>query len=242
MASLVSHVLSKGVLLTGAGWKPEVEQLQLALEQAGYRLQTTGEFDERTELCVRRLQQQHGMKTTGVVDSITASLLDCPGEDIIASAYPNLAAAPIALTKETPEPWLPYDDTASMLSFYQSPWKRDADLLVSVPIPWMKWGEARMHVKAARQMAAALNTIWQACSQMDDAPLIKDVTLVKSYDSLSYVGSSRRSAHAFGAAIQFNSGVFPEQEFVDAFRDQGFIWGAQLDCIQNGWYFQLALD
>ena len=259
MSTLASLVASDGTLKLGVTPGDDVKALQLALSQAGYRVDITGTFTQDTDYWVRRFQTQQGLLVDGAVGPKTAALLDAPHADLIAIATPTVV--PITVTPGTGViiPESPHDDTASLIAFYGKPWE-DGSLLVEVPTPFpMTYTDEtatvtvkniRFHKRAAPMLVAALAQIAKAAE--NDVSVLKHVTHFSgSYNFRPIRGSSRLSCHAFGAAIDFDAerlpftyNVTPPSEMptvvVDAFKGNGFFWGADYHGRRDPMHWQFA--
>jgi len=265
MSSLASIVASRGPLHLGDPDGEDVKTLQMALSQAGYRVGVDGQFGPRTDQVVQRFQQQHGLRIDGVVGVLTAALLDAPHAVLLASAQGLSKAAPI-ITAATPEPWLPHDDTASLLKFYGDPrndleaWK-EANV-VPVSCPWELFYEGKpwphpiqFHKRAAQQLANALNKIWDATGHEEDSPILMHVKNFSGSGEFRAIrGSSRLSCHAFWAAIDWDADHLPMRypgqprfspsdlplEVYQAFTSEGFTCGVDFTGRQDAMHIQMA--
>lgn len=259
MSSLASIIAARGPIRSGDLDGDDVKMLQLALSQAGYRVGVDGQFGPRTLMVVRQFQQQHGLHIDGVVGAVTAAMLDAPHDVLVKTAQGITSAAP-SLTARTPEPWLPHDDTASLLKFYGRPWE-DPNLLVHVTVPFrMTYQDEHNNVdihsiqfnrRAAQQLSNALNKIWDAAGHNDDSGLLTHVRRFSgSYNYRPIRGSSRLSCHAFGAAVDFDAERLPlghvepvaemPEEIVAIFKSEGFFWGGDYTGRKDPMHFQLA--
>lgn len=259
MSSLASIVASRGPIHLGDPEGEDVRALQLALSQAGYRVGVDGQFGERTNQVVRQFQQQHGLHIDGIVGGVTAALLDVDHKTLVATAQGLTSAAP-NITADTPEPWLPHDDSASLLKFYGQPWE-DSSLLVRVTVPFeMTYVDEsgvtsihtiEFHKRAAQQLSAVLNKIWDAAGHDESADILRHVRHFSgSYNYRPIRGSSRLSCHAFGAAIDFDAEHLPlghgvpaaemPASIVDIFIGEGFFWGGNYTGRKDPMHFQAA--
>lgn len=254
MSSLSSLVVADGPLHLGVHPGPDVRVLQIALSQAGYRVDIlqSGEFTKDTDFWVRRFQLQHGLVVNGVVDKLEAAVLDGPHADIIAAATP-LMHAPSNF---------PHDDTASLFSFYGDPtqnlerWKTVN--VVTVPCPWTLYYEGQpwphpvpFHRKAAQALGAAYAAIWERAGRDDKSRLLTHVRAHSGSGNLRPVrGSSRVSTHGVWAAQDFDAEHLPlghgvpssemPQEVVDAFKASGAFWGGDYVHRKDPMHFQYA--
>lgn len=261
MSSLASIVASRGPIHLGDPDGEDVRTLQMALSQAGYRVGVDGQFGPRTNQVVRQFQQQHGLHIDGIVGAITAALLDVDHKTLVAAAQGLSSAAP-NITAETPEPWLPHDDTASLLKFYGDPrndleaWK-EANV-VPVSCPWELFYEGKawphpiqFHKRAAQQLANVLNKIWDAAGHSDESPILEHVKNFSGSGEFREIrGSSRLSCHAFWAAIDWDAERLPlgirkaasemPEAVVEAFKSEGFFWGGDFTGRADPQHFQAA--
>ena len=260
MSSLASIVATRGPMQSGDPDGEDVKTLQMALSQAGYRVGTDGVFGPRTLQVIRQFQQQHGLHIDGIVGAVTAAMLDVPHEVLVKTAQGITSAVP-AITSKTPEPWLPHDDTASLLAFYGKPWE-DAALIDHVTVPFeMTYREDNgtllpihtiaFHKRAAQQLSNALNKIWDAAGHDDKSELLVHVRHFSGSGNYRPIrGSSRLSCHAFWAAIDFDAENLPlahgvpaaamPQQIVDIFIDEGFFWGGNYTGRKDPMHFQAA--
>lgn len=253
MSSLASLVSADGPLHLGVAAGPDVRTLQIALSQAGYRvdIHNDGEFTTDTDYWLRQFQKQHIFTVNGILDASEAEVLDLPHADIIQAAVPLVA----------PSGW-PYDDTASLIAFYGDPrgdldaWK--AAHVVPVACPWMLFYEGvpwhhpiQIHTKCASALSTALNGIWQAANQDAASPVLRHVRNFSGSGELRNVrGSSRISTHGFWAAMDFDAGVLPLGKFVpssempqavvDLFKGVGAYWGGDYHSRKDPMHFQFA--
>lgn len=258
MTSL-NALVTAGAIKRGEGLSPQspssrVLAVQLALEQAGYRVNKDGEFGPRTEQAVKLFQQQHGIAQTGIVDTITAAMLDMAGEILVETAKPLTVVADVdfGVTKN----W-PHDDTASLLAFYGKPWE-SSDLIDKVPCPWDLYYEGVLwphpvpfHRKAAKALQLAFSKIWEAAGKDNNSQILKHVRHYSGSGNYRPVrGSSRLSCHAFWCAIDFDAERLPlkvavsssemPQEVVNAFKSTGAFWGGNYTGRKDPMHFQYA--
>lgn len=251
MSSLSSLVAADGPLHLGVTDGPDVRALQIALSQAGYRVDiNVGTFTADTDYWLRQFQKQHGFIVNGVLDQEEAELLDSPHVELVAKALPlvNVATG-----------W-PHDDTASMLAFYGRPWE-DASLMVPVLVPFamtyrLDSGELlpihtiKFHKKAAAALGQALTDI--AFAAASDPSVLKRIGKFSgSFNYRPIRGSSRLSCHAFAAAGDWDAedmplgktGITPSdmpQPVVDAFDRVKFTWGNTYIGRKDPMHFQAA--
>lgn len=149
----------------------------------------------------------------------------------------------------------PHDDTASMTVFYGDPDEPGFESnLTSVIPPFKMTYEGhpikgiRIHRKCASALRAALNDIWAYCGESQAKVDKLGVSRFSgSYNNRSIRGSSRKSCHAFGAAIDLDAsnnglgakGVMP-QAIVRAFKKQGAFWGGDFKHRKDPMHFQFA--
>lgn len=259
MSSLASLVAAHGLILEGQGSidHPDeaVRALQLALSQAGFKMGVNGVYDgvfgDGTKLTVRRFQAQHHLVVDGRVGLETATELDKRHDILIDTAEPQTK-----LVQTSSGPVLfPHDDTASMIAFYGKPWE-DASLIVSVELPFSFTYDGRpfgnrvqFHRKAADRLRATFDDIWNLYGR-DQAAL--DRTHITKFSG-TYVdrpvrGSSRRSCHAFAAAIDLDAEDNPlgqvrntiPANIVAVFEANGFFWGGRFTTRKDNMHFQAA--
>lgn len=245
MSSLVSIVAARGPLRLGDPDGDDVLALQLALRQAGYRVAEDRVFGPRTDRVVRLFQQQHGLAVDGQVGPITAARLDTPHAELVEQAAPLIA----------PTGW-PHDDTASLTAFYGKPWE-NGSLIVSLIPPFpMYYGaqlapHLRVHGRIASAVSQALAAIWTAAGRDLHSPLLRHVIHYDGcYNDRPVRGSSRRSTHAFAAALDFDAARLPlgkgvpaaelPAEVVDAFKRVGAFWGGDYIGRKDPMHFQWA--
>jgi hypothetical protein len=265
MASLSSLVSSEPLKL-GVTPGVDVRALQVALSQAGYRVDVTPDnsFTSDTDYWVRQFQQQHGLKADGVVGALTAAALDADPAQLVAKATPLIVPPTYVDTGlghvAVATPPTPHDDTASLVGFYGKPWE-DSSLLTQVPVPFRMTYQnddgsltdvrtIRMHRKVAPLLEAALTSI--ATAALSNPDVLRHVTHFSgSYNYRPIRGSSRLSSHAFGAAIDFDAARLPftyketpasemPQAVVDAFRKAGAFWGNDYRSRKDPMHFQWA--
>lgn len=247
MSSLLSLVTATGPLRQGDDDEQQVQSLQLALNQAGYRVATDGIFGPRTAMVVQQFQVQHGLKGDGVVGPLTASMLDAPHAVLVQTA------TPMPLVNN----W-PHDDTASLLAFYGDPHMAEweAENLVSIvtlfPIYYDGHpSKIRCHRKIADALKSAMDQIFVAGGNNLKSPILKHVQNYSGcYNLRSVRGSSRISTHGFGAAIDFDAGVLTlgknvpasdmPQKVVDIFKKTGAFWGGDYIGRKDPMHFQYA--
>lgn len=265
MSSLASIVATRGPIQLGDPDGEDVRMLQLALSQAGYRVGVDGQFGPRTNQVVRQFQQQHGLHIDGVVGQVTAAMLDVPHEILVKTGQGITSAAP-AITEHTPEPWIPHDDTTSLLKFYGDPrdnleaWKELN--VVRVTCPWELFYEGHpwphpieFHKRFATQLSNAFNKIWDTAGHSDESPILKHVKNFSGSGNYRPVrGSSRLSCHAFWAAIDWDAENLPMRypgqprfspsdlpiEVYNAFKEEGFTCGVDFTGRQDAMHIQGA--
>ena len=269
MSSLASIVAARGPIKFGDPDSEDVRTLQQALSQAGYRVGVDGQFGDRTNMVVRQFQQQHGMAVDGVLGPMTAATLDVDHATLVVNAQGITSAAP-AITEKTPEPWLPHDDTASLLAFYGDPrsngddanpvWKEQN--VVTVPCPWTLYYEGvvwphpvPIHKRLAVQLGNAFTKIWDAAGHDDESPILIHVRHFSGSGNYRPVrGSSRLSCHAFWAAIDWDAEHLPmrypgqprftsadlPQPVYDAFKSEGWTLGVDFTGRQDVMHVQGA--
>ena len=253
-------VAAHGPMKLGDPIGDDVRMLQLALSQAGYRIGVDGEFGARTRQVVRQFQQQHGLPIDGVVGAVTAAMLDVPHNVLVKTAQGITSAVP-NITSKTPEPWLPHDDTASLMAFYGHPWE-DASVIDHVTVPFeMTYcedngtltpvHEVAFHKRASQQLSNAFNKIWDAAGHDDKSSLLAHVRHFSGSGNYRPIrGSSRLSCHAFWAAIDFDAEHLPlgahipasemPQQIVDIFIGEGFFWGGNYTGRKDVMHYQAA--
>lgn len=260
MSSLASIVAARGPIKLGDPDSEDVRAMQLALSQAGYRIGVDGEFGPRTNQVLRQFQQQHRMTIDGVLGPMTAAMLDVDHATLVANAQGITSAVP-AITEKTPEPWLPHDDTASLLAFYGKPWE-DASLIEKVACPWKLFYDANewphpmpIHKRLAVQLDKAFTKIWDAAGHDDESPVLNHVRHFSGSGNYRPVrGSSRLSCHAFWAAIDWDAEHLPmrypgqprfkstdlPQPVYDAFKSEGWTLGIDFTGRQDAMHVQGA--
>jgi putative peptidoglycan binding protein/D-alanyl-D-alanine carboxypeptidase-like protein len=240
MSSLVSLIASHGPLKLGDGTPEQPDEAvrvaQLALVAAGYRVGTDGVFGPRTQMVVIQFEQQHGLHVDeGVIGAQVAGLLDEPHEAVISRATPLIH-----------ESGFPHDDTASLMAFYGNPDEVGfSNRLVGVTPPFpltyegKPWPHAIQFNRAcADAFTAAFEAIWEAAGRDPASPILKHVSQFSgSYVNRPVRGSSRKSCHAFGAALDFSAESLPmghrieaseiPAEVVAAFEAQKLFWGGR---------------
>lgn len=245
MTSLVSLVKSAGVLKRGDN-EEDVKALQLALVQAGYRVNVDGDFGPGTESAVRRFQWDHHIDVDGQVGPQTAAMLDMPHELLVAAAKPSAIITPSGHV------W-PHDDTASLTAFYGKPWENQS-LLTRVDPPWqMFYGDQKIehiqiHRRCASALMAALAKVWEQFNSQEAIEAIGMHRFSGSYNYRAIRGSSRLSCHAFGAAVDFDADHNKLGELhgamdpavVSAFKSVGFFWGGDYHGRKDPMHFQGA--
>src|SRR5581483_4051282 len=258
MSSLRSLVDAHGVIAEGQGspGNPDAAVLaaQLALSQAGYRVEQDGVFGAGTLSAVERLQRQHALTVDGKIGDATADLLDQPHGALVAVALPITVDVPVGAATVT----FPHDDTASLLAFYGRPWA-DSSLLVPVTLPFRLTYEGKpfgekvsFHRKAADRLAAAFAAVWDKYGHDLAALDATGVTRFSgTYNYRPIRGSSRLSCHAFGAAIDLDAEVLPlgkpnpehggmPLDVSACFKAQGFFWGNDYLGRKDPMHFQSA--
>lgn len=244
MSSLSSLVKDRYLRIGDRG--PAVVVLQSSLQAAGYRIGVIhdgvptfdGVFGEGTDLAVRRFQEQHGLTRDGKVGGLTAALLDAPHDVLVATAKP--------ITVELPgiKVVLPHDDTASLIAFYGNPDASDFDrnmVGVTPPFPLTYEGKLwphaiQFHKKCAPLFDAAFKSAWEFAGHDPKSPILRRVSKFSgSHVNRPVRGSSRKSCHAFGAALDFDAEDLPlgkrvdisvmPPELIKAFEGQGLFWG-----------------
>lgn len=236
MSSLVSLVAADGPMHLGMTDGPDVRVLQIALSQAGYRVDITdGTFTTDTEFWLKRFELQHNLPQTGICDKAEADILDAPHAQIIAAATPLVHAS-----------GLPHDDTASLIAFYGNPDDSDFDAnIVGVlpPFPLTYEGKLwphpiQLHKKCAPIFEQAFGFIWEKAGKDPASPILRRVSKFSgSWVNRPVRGSSRKSCHAFGAALDVDAEDLPmghrvdpvtiPQEVVDSFdaTSPPLFWG-----------------
>lgn len=243
MSSLVNLIRTGGPIKRGDPDGADVLALQVALTAAGYRVATDSVFGPRTDMVVRQFQRQHGLKADGIVGEKTAALLDRPHPDLVKGAKPLQTSG-----------W-PHDDTASLLAFYGAPWADD-NLLTRVDVPFSMTYEGKVvrKVRIHRRCADALTTAFDliAKAARSKPSVLRHVSIFSgTYNNRPVRGSSRKSTHAFGAAIDFDAPNLPlgirgvtsadmPQEVVDAFKETGAVWGGDFVGRKDPMHFQYA--
>lgn len=243
MSSLASLVATHGSIRFGEDGA-DVLALQLALNQAGYRIESDREFGPGTRSAVERFQRQHGLVADGIVGPLTAAMLDAPHPILVETAKPEVNVR----TK------FPHDDTASLTAFYGKPWQ-DSSLIAHVIPPFKMTYDGKpvksipFHVKAAPALTSALNRIAEV-SKTKPGVLVHVSKWSGSGNYRPVRGSSRLSTHAFWAAIDFDAGNLPlgrrvpasemPQEVVDAFKATGAFWGGDYKSRADPMHFQYA--
>ena len=255
MASLASLVAADGPMKLGVAPSPDVRALQVALSNAGYRVDINdGEFTADTDYWVRQFQKQHGLTVDGIVGEDVAVHLDQPSAVIIAKAQPLVGPT-----------GFPHDDTASLIAFYGNPsvdnaaWQA-ANLVPVVP-PYQMYGgdnddgtspvkDIYFHKKCAPNLLAALTDIWNYYGK-DDAKIhaIGMHRFSGAYNYRPIRGSTRLSDHSFGAAIDIDSQDNPmttdlsvpykmTKACVDAFKAHGAFWGGDFRSRKDYMHYQ----
>lgn len=251
MSSLASLVAADGRLHLGVAKGPDVRALQIALSQAGYRVDVhnDGEFTADTDFWLRRFQQQHGFLVNGVLDAAEAEILDAPHADLVSSATPLVHATGI-----------PHDDTASLTAFYGNPDAPGFESQNIVPVlppfpltydgkPWPH--PIKFHKKCAPMFADAFRRIWTAANEDPSSPVLRRVSRFSgSYVNRPVRGSSRKSCHAFGAALDIDADDLPMGhrvdpavipiEVVSAFDAAGLFWGNRYNGRPDPMHWQAA--
>jgi len=75
--------LNDGFEHTSPELRPEVEELQTALNQKGFALTVDGQFGSATESAVQKFQEDQGLDADGIVGPLTwAALLGAPAPDV----------------------------------------------------------------------------------------------------------------------------------------------------------------
>ena len=213
--SLAAMVLTDGPFHLGVPDGPDVRALQIALSNAGYRIDiNAGTFTADTDYWVRQFQKQHNFAVNGVLDKDEAALLDTPHAEVVASATPLIHAAT----------GLPHDDTASLIAFYGNPDAsnfEDNIVRVTPPFPLTYGGQPwphaiKFHRKCAPAYEQAFNLIWEAAGHDPASPILRRVSKFSgSYVNRQIRGSSRKSCHAFAAALDVDADELPMGRRVD---------------------------
>lgn len=255
MTTLTSYVQATGPMRRNPNKSVLIETLQHQLNAAGYRIGDDGYFGPRTEQVVRRFQEQHGLKQTGIVDISTAAKLDQKPASLVIDAKPIIVSV-------QDQHW-PHDDTASLVDFYGDPregledWKTEH--VTTVRCPWTLFYEGKrwshpiqFHKRAADAFAQALNDIWKAAGEDDQSSMLKHVRNFSGSGEFRTVrGSSRLSCHAFWSALDFDAEHLPmnhqgipveemPEEIVRAFLDAGAFWGGNYTGRKDPMHFQWA--
>ncbi len=257
MSSLSALVSADGSIRAGQEGQ-DVRALQLALSQAGYRIGANGDqfdgiFGSGTELVVKRFQLQHALPVDGIVGPETAAALDRPHAQLVSEAIPQTVTVPA-----TGRQW-PHDDTASLIAFYGDPDAENFEAENIIPIipPFPITYEGRpiphiqFHRKAAPMLSAAFAKMWDAAGHDPVSPILRRVSKFSgSYNNRPVRGSSRKSTHAFGAALDVAAEELPmgirvdpaiiPREVVDAFDAFGFFWGNRYLERPDPMHWQLA--
>ena len=212
--TFAAMVAADGPLHLGAPAGPDVRALQVALSNAGYRIDINGTFTSDTDYWLRQFQKQHGLNIDGVLGPTAAAMLDTPSTDLIKTATPLVGPT-----------GFPHDDTASLIAFYGDPsvnneaWQA-AHLIPVIP-PYQMFGgdsddgtspvkDIYFHKLCAPNLLAALTDIY-AYYGKDDAKIhaIGMHRFSGAYNYRAIRGSTRISDHSFGAAADFDSSQHP---------------------------------
>jgi len=232
----------------------DVRALQIALSNAGYRVDINGTFTADTDYWLKQFQKQHGLNPDGIFGETSAALLDNPSADLIKTAIPLVGPT-----------GFPHDDTASLIAFYGDPsvnneaWQ--AAHLVPVIPPYQMYGgdnddgtspvkDIYFHKLCAPNLLAALTDIWTYYGK-DDAKIhaIGMHRFSGAYNYRAIRGSTRLSEHAFGAAIDFDSANEAmnyqhksnmAQPVIDSFKAHGAFWGGDYRTRQDPMHFGFA--
>ena len=151
----------------------------------------------------------------------------------------------------------PHDDTASLIAFYGNPDKPSfAGNLLLVTPPFQMWfGEQQVkgvtiHKKCAASLMAVFDSLWEHYGhdqkKVDDSGLS---SFSGSYNNRSIRGSSRKSCHAFGAAIDIDAednamhtAGSMDPAIIAAFKAQGWFWGGDFHSRTDPMHFQAAYE
>lgn len=252
MSSLTSLVTAHGPIKPGTKGL-DVKALQVALQQAGYRVDADQDYGPRTLMVVKQFETQHGLPPDGVVGAREAALLDLPHSTLVEVATPMIAKTG----------W-PHDDTASLISYYGDPrpdldrWKAQNVTTVPCPFPLYYAGSLwphpiPIHKKCALALASALSRIWDAAGKDPHSPILVHVRNYSGSGNLRPVrgaDSSRISTHGFWAAIDYDSEHLPlgvgipasamPREVVDAYLQTGAFWGNNYTGRKDPMHFQWA--
>src|ERR1035437_1463508 len=233
--TFAAMLASDGPLQLGVPDGPDVRALQIALSNAGYRIDiTTGTFTADTDYWVRQFQKQHNFTVNGILDKDEAALLDIPHDEVLAAATPLIHAAS----------GLPHDDTASLIAFYgnpDAPGFEDNIVRVTPPFPLTYAGNPwphsiEFHRKCAPAFEQAFSLIWEAAGHDLASPILRRVSKFSgSRVNRPIRGSSRKSCHAFAAALDVDADELPMGcgvdpaimpiEIVNSFDAAGLFWG-----------------
>jgi hypothetical protein len=253
MGGFVSMLAADGPLDLGVVGA-DVRALQVALSNAGYRIDINGTFTVDTEYWLKQFQKQHNLTVDGVLGPDTATLLDKPSATLIKTATPLVGPT-----------GFPHDDTASLIAFYGDPsinneaWQ-SAHLIPVVP-PYQMFGGGNddgkspvkniyFHKRCAPNLLAALTDIWTYYGK-DDTKIhaIGMHRFSGAYNYRAIRGSTRLSDHSFGAAIDLDSSQHPmnyehkyplEPPVYDAFVASGATMGQDFHHRQDPMHAQYA--
>src|ERR1017187_8240130 len=93
MTSFAEAIATDGPLQLGVPDGPDVRALQIALSNAGYRIDiNAGAFTPDTDYWVRQFEKQHNFPVNGTLDKDEAALLDTPHAEVLESATPLIHA------------------------------------------------------------------------------------------------------------------------------------------------------
>jgi hypothetical protein len=253
--SFAAMVASDGPLQLGVRDGPDVRALQVALSNAGYRVDiNSGTFTADTEYWLRQFQKQHGLNIDGVLGPTAAAALDAPSSVLIQTATPLVGPT-----------GFPHDDSASLIAFYGDPsvnntaWQ-EANLVPVVP-PYQMFGgdnddgtspvkNIYFHKRCAPNLLAALTDIWNYYGK-DDAKIhaIGMHRFSGAYNYRPIRGSTRLSDHSFGCAIDLDSQDNPmttdfsipykmPQACADIFKSHSAFWGGDFQHRKDYMHYQ----
>ena len=246
--SLETLIAASGPLKLGVPDSPTVRALQVALSNAGYRVDiNAGQFTTDTDYWLRQFEKQHNLTVDGIAGPGVATKLDQPAATIIANAVPLIGPT-----------GFPHDDTASLIAYYGDPstdntaWQA-ANLVPVIP-PYQMYGgdnddgtspvkDIYFHKKCAPNLLAALTDIWNHYGK-DDAQIhaIGMHRFSGAYNYRPIRGSTRLSDHSFGCAIDLDSSqhemnyqhLYPlPQPVYDAFVASGATMGQDFHTRQD---------
>jgi hypothetical protein len=148
----------------------------------------------------------------------------------------------------------PHDDTASLTAFYGPPGLSSNMVLVTAPWQMTYAGRPVRGVQIHRKLAASLRAVFADIALAvgnDWSKLPKGaVAFSGSFNDRPVRGSSRKSCHSFGAAIDMDSVANPMNTrgnrgtmspiVINAFKRQGWFWGGDFQHRQDPMHFQAA--